>query len=115
HVALTALLKLLEQVVESAVEHRSGGGAAEDSPQRAAQKVAKAATEVAALSARQASADVTARGAGWLGRRRVGPAQILHRVDRIERAAPWPSATCLGSPAQLVCADHWRHRQPERC
>src|SRR5262249_61011449 len=81
-VALTALLKLLEQAVEPAVEHRSGGGAAENSAQRATQQVTKAAAEVAALSARHAGADVTARGAGWLGRRRVGPAQILHRVDR---------------------------------
>jgi len=73
---------LLEQVVEPAVEHRSGGGAAEDSAQRATQQVAEAAAEVAALSARQASADVTAGRPGWLGRRRVGPAQVLHRVDR---------------------------------
>ena len=32
---------MLEQTAESAVEHRSGGGAAENSAQRAAQQVAK--------------------------------------------------------------------------
>ena len=59
---MTALLKLLEQAAESAVEHRSGGGAAENSAQCATQQVA----EIAALRAGQT--DVAARRSGRLAR-----------------------------------------------
>src|SRR5262245_36265072 len=84
HVALAALLKLLEQTAETAVEHRSGGGAAENSAQCATQQVAKiAAAERSALSARRARADVTARGPGRLGGwRATSPAQVFRRIDR---------------------------------
>src|SRR5262245_27541995 len=77
-VALATLLELLEQTVESAVEHRSGGGTAENSAQCATEQVA----EVAALSAWQASTDVTSRGPDRLGGWRAGPAHVFHRVDR---------------------------------
>src|SRR5438128_5022433 len=84
-IVLAAPLELLEQPAESAVENGSGGGAAKDSAQCATQQVTQtAAAEGAALSAWHPGPDVTARGPGRLGRRRVGAAHVLRGVDRKE-------------------------------
>src|SRR5512132_487634 len=79
NVALAALLELLEQAAETAVEHRAGRGAAENSAERAAQQIAEPAT--AAATAGQAGVDI-AGAPGRLARPGVGAAHVLHRVDR---------------------------------
>jgi hypothetical protein len=85
-IALPALLQLLEQTTEPAIDYRAGGGAAEYSAQYATQQVTESATAAGrGLSSRQACADVAAGGSGRLGGWRVGAAHVLLRVDREQR------------------------------